>query len=61
METELLRVRLPAALKETLKQRAIEDGRSMNGQLVQILKAHFGGKTSKQGSAAKQGRHDGSH
>jgi len=39
METELLRVRLPANLKETLKQRAIDDGRSMNAQLVQILKA----------------------
>lgn len=42
METELLRVRLPAALKETLRKQAIEDGRSMNGQVVQILKAHLG-------------------
>ena len=54
METELLRLRLPVALKETLKQRAIEDGRSMNSQLVQILKAHLGGKTPKQASTAKQ-------
>lgn len=58
METELLRVRLPATLKETLKQRAIEDGRSMNGQLVQILKAHLGDKASKRGSTAKQGPRD---
>lgn len=42
METELLRVRLPAVLKETLRRQAIEDGRSMNAQLVQILKAHLG-------------------
>jgi hypothetical protein len=55
MEPELLRVRLPATLKETLKQRAIEDGRSMNSQLVQILKAHLGDRASKRGSAAKQG------
>lgn len=39
--TELLRVRLPATLKELLRQRAVEDGRSMNGQLVQILKGHL--------------------
>ncbi|MCO6387799.1 Arc family DNA-binding protein [Aliihoeflea sp. 40Bstr573] len=39
--TELLRVRLPATLKELLRQRAREDGRSMNGQLVQILKRHL--------------------
>ena len=38
METELLRVRLPANLKETLRQKAVDDGRSMNAQLVQILK-----------------------
>lgn len=55
MQTELLRVRLPAALKETLKQQAIQDGRSMNGQLVQILKVHLGDKAAKQGSVAKQG------
>lgn len=47
METELLRVRLPAALKETLRKHAEEDGRSMNAQLVQILKAHLGRKAAK--------------
>ncbi len=60
MQTELLRIRIPAALKETLRQRAIEDGRSMNGQLVQILKAHLGHRNSKQ-AGTKPGGGDGPH
>lgn len=42
MQTHDLKLRLPADLKNRLQHDAEANNRSMNGELVQILKAHFG-------------------
>lgn len=42
MQTHDLKLRLPANLKSRLQREADTNNRSMNGELVQILKQHFG-------------------
>ncbi|MGO6815311.1 Arc family DNA-binding protein [Rhizobium leguminosarum] len=38
---DLMRVRIPTTLKTKLREAATANDRSMNAELLQILKAHF--------------------
>lgn len=42
MQTTMMRIRLPAPLHEQVREDAERHDRSMNAEITQILKKHFG-------------------
>lgn len=55
MTDELMRIRLPSPLKDRLQRDAQTNDRSMNGELVQILKQHFGMTEPRKNLVLKRG------